>query len=1142
MPTRQVPVTVADKWNAWRYLAMLGNPRTHFRNIFGNAVFMPAVFIKDMVVRGFLQNTNWVDESARTMGSADLSGWWTGKAGDNPYINYALKDFELMSDVAKGKKVGNKYADINDILSRRKIFGIEGLDWLNELNSTLLENEDLAFMQRYYVRYMAEFLQTKGIKAEDLNKFSTTPEGKSLLNQARSWAMQQAHRNTYHEMNTWAMALNKLKHSSGAAYTLMDGVVPFVGTPANILKLALVNYSPYGLIRSGIQLKQALDRNDRQSTMKILDGLASGLTGTGIMVLGALLARFGLFGFKLRGAGPDDDDEAQFERLMGHQQWSIEGHGLSYTLDWAAPMSLPLFTGVTFYELFSREHPFANPDELWAALMGLANPMLSMSMLDGLETTLSALTYSEDGSRISALLGAALTSHAAQAFPTLFGQVNRIIDPVQRTNYVDKNSSIPGALQKFIQQNVYSKMPGLSFLKNEYVDEWGRTNTSTNLIGRVFANFVSPGYFKYINETPVDTELMRLYKALGSTDGQGVIPNWAAKSAGKQDIGKDDEGNVITVDGKDFTGKEYEKYAKVVGQTRYALLSGIMGTLEYQSATDTEKARMVSDAYEYARSIGRQTIIPERKMDSSWMETAKKIGAVDYITMRQDYEDNKNNDRIYTWLVNDPNLTTDQMAVLFADKLNTPEYIASNYVTGYRYKTLNSDDQPLRDMYEMALQDNLSKLYSDPTFTGADMDERADRLREVVDDTKAQTLRDYSDYISSTDRVFTIGKASSLGKEKFEVMLDSYDGDYRKQAEWITKSYKPSKTIDNPAHPGYELELTDQERAQSGWLYKTVNERFADAYEDMWKNNKKFKDAVARNDKEAMAAMAGDLYNTITDEAELEYGRMLNQSGTATEIFKETPTGYSTDEAYKIAREHFGDDYDAIGKYVAQTINNHTTIPDPDNPGHIFVLDEADQIQGKRDRAEMFTEVLKANRTKLEQESDAHRIVTFKTLVHEVDTAYQEQYARKLKENGYARDTVDLNKANVEKFLEHMSKSDYTKEQAVEIMTQEYIKNHDLDDVNYNDEAQNIRFDAARAFFEANYEKYIKTGSYAEWEQFRKDGSTTANKAATGKYGKRKLGDIPEPDVKVPDINSNFSSNTGTVMSPNDFWARLIRS
>ena len=85
----QIPVTLWDQWNAWRYLAMLGNPRTHIRNFFGNAFFMPIVFVKDMALRR-LQNQNSISnrllsaamggdiigDEFRTMTSgANLSGW-----------------------------------------------------------------------------------------------------------------------------------------------------------------------------------------------------------------------------------------------------------------------------------------------------------------------------------------------------------------------------------------------------------------------------------------------------------------------------------------------------------------------------------------------------------------------------------------------------------------------------------------------------------------------------------------------------------------------------------------------------------------------------------------------------------------------------------------------------------------------------------------------------------------------------------------------------------------------------------------------------------------------------------------------------------------------------------------------------------
>src|SRR5699024_223261 len=43
----QEPSTWKDKCNAWRYLAMLGNPRTQIRNIAGNVFFQPLRIVKD---------------------------------------------------------------------------------------------------------------------------------------------------------------------------------------------------------------------------------------------------------------------------------------------------------------------------------------------------------------------------------------------------------------------------------------------------------------------------------------------------------------------------------------------------------------------------------------------------------------------------------------------------------------------------------------------------------------------------------------------------------------------------------------------------------------------------------------------------------------------------------------------------------------------------------------------------------------------------------------------------------------------------------------------------------------------------------------------------------------------------------------
>lgn len=58
-----------DKWNAWRYMAMLGNPRTHIRNMVGNTVFGGVTRIKNDV--GALLEAG-VDKISRIRGNGGI--------------------------------------------------------------------------------------------------------------------------------------------------------------------------------------------------------------------------------------------------------------------------------------------------------------------------------------------------------------------------------------------------------------------------------------------------------------------------------------------------------------------------------------------------------------------------------------------------------------------------------------------------------------------------------------------------------------------------------------------------------------------------------------------------------------------------------------------------------------------------------------------------------------------------------------------------------------------------------------------------------------------------------------------------------------------------------------------------------------
>lgn len=123
-------------------------------------------------------------------------------------------------------------------------------------------------------------------------------------------------------------------------------------TPINILKRG-IEYSPIGLLKT--ISKGALDlKKGNISASQFIDGLSSGMTGTGLMVLGMLLSSLGI---AIGGFG--DDEDSWFRQLNGEQEYSLQFGDTSYTIDWAAPACIPFFIGVELQKMLSGENDIA---------------------------------------------------------------------------------------------------------------------------------------------------------------------------------------------------------------------------------------------------------------------------------------------------------------------------------------------------------------------------------------------------------------------------------------------------------------------------------------------------------------------------------------------------------------------------------------------------------------------------------------------------------------------------------------------------------------------------------------------------------------------------------------------------------------
>lgn len=620
---QQIDATWYEKLNNFRYLAMLGNPRTHVRNIVGNAFFVPVRAVKNTIAYG-LENV----ADSKVNGGIERSKAMLNRnnANDVALIKYAMTDYEAMQETILS---GGKYVDtFQGIDKKRTIYKTKILEAARKGNSNLLDAEDAWFCKPAYANALAKWYKANGITAEQLNT-GKVPE--STIIKAQTVAVKEAQKATYRDTNRFSAMVSRLgKVDNKIASALIEGVLPFKKTPANILVRA-VEYSPVGLIKSlAVDTKKVKayvngDVENGMSPAQFIDDVSAGLTGTALVGLGILLASWGLFS----GSPGDDDKQNKFDELGGSQNYALNIGGLSITLDWLAPESMPLFVGVELYNSLSgKSEDNGFVQNLMSSVMSLSTPMFEMSMLQSVNDLFDNLAYIKQGQGSFKIVTSMATNYISQYFPTLFGQAERAFGENQReTTYIDRNSNVGSELQ-YMWGKIANKIPFYDFSQIPYIDAWGRTEETGNLFERVLNNFVNPAYVKKERSTEIDGELKRLYD-LGET---GVYPGRAAVKT--------------KINGEFLTAEEYVKYATVRGRTSYDLAKKIINSSAYSRASDAEKAYMLSYVYKYADQIAKYEVNNEYDKVYDWQMAAYKSSnpAQGIIDHAQEYYKRKEND------------------------------------------------------------------------------------------------------------------------------------------------------------------------------------------------------------------------------------------------------------------------------------------------------------------------------------------------------------------------------------------------------------------------------------------------------------------------------------------------------------------
>ena len=602
----QIPNTWRDRFDAWRYLAMLGNPRTHIRNVFGNLFFAPVRKTKNVVGAG-LESLFSKDDRTKAvttrLNAEDRARYLAGRA-----------DFkEVEEAVMSGGKYNDDWSRIDQ---EREIFTAQNallntvlkpLETVRKGNSAALEAEDKFFSSRAYADSLAGYLKANGITADEYLSPHFDPEAKE---KARQYAIREAQRATYRDLNTISELVTKLgqfkyNEKTRGLSLVVEGVLPFKKTPANILARGL-EYSPAGLAK-GLKDAATKVRHGKMSAAEAIDEIAAGLTGTGLLALGAGL---GAAGF-IVGGGTGDDKQDDFDQLQGHQNYALELGDTSYTIDWLAPEALPFFVGVELEKFCSGLKTGKTEQADWGkAALRIVEPMLEMSMLQSLNDVIDSV--GSDVPVVAAIASAAM-SYIGQFFPTIGGQIERtFLEDTRQQTVVDKESVIPTSVQ-YMLGSIGNKVPGVDYRQEEYVDAWGRTESTGNILTRALSNFFSPGYISRLTTTEVDAELQRLYDG----DYTSVFP-------GQFDKSLEITINQATKEKRILSAAERKKAQETRGRTAMEILSATMATDVYRSMTDAEKAKFVESVHEYSKAVARIEAGEDPEHYDSWVDKASE--------------------------------------------------------------------------------------------------------------------------------------------------------------------------------------------------------------------------------------------------------------------------------------------------------------------------------------------------------------------------------------------------------------------------------------------------------------------------------------------------------------------------------------
>ena len=737
---KQVPKTTMEKIDSWRYFSMLANPRTHIRNIIGNLSMASVQTVKNKVAGGLeaiAQKTGMIDKRTKTLTPASKEAKQFAKAD--------------VDNVLARLNNESKFDTKNLIQQYQRTFKSNILEntlgKLYNLNSKALEAEDILGLKSAYRKAMADYMTANKLTVEDLN--AGTKAADTKLENARKYAIEQAQEATFHQYSSVASLLNTLENKNKATKLLTGAIIPFKKTPINVAKTG-IEYSPVGIVKAFTTDIAKLRKGDINANQYI-DNIAKGLTGTGITVAGYALAQAGI----LSASGDDDDQKNQYyQEDRGNQSFSLKIGDKTYSLDWLSPTAIPLFIGAQLNDNVNSSGEEQTTEDMLDkisnsidALSSAMNPMIEMSMLSGVASAVKSFAQG-DAQFLQNLAINSAKSYVNQFFPTLGGQIAKMVDDTERSTTSTKQNMFSKAVDSTGKQ-ILNKIPFASKLLPAKTDVWGNeVKREPNKLYRALQQAVFPWTEKELKSTNVDNSISDLYERTGDNS---VLPNTS--------INKD-----FTINSEKYrlTSEEYANYKKQYGKTSYNLLNKLTNSSEYKNMTDEQKTKAISEIYSYANE--------KNKIDYANKNKIKDVKeSTTYKTIEQIKQDGGNESDYFKYIGSTLGVDKQDEKIDVLSKMS----ISGKSKSAIYKSTFGKDD----DVYNKVLSKNGIDIneylkYKTQKFTSDKKDDGTIKGKTIPNSEKNKVFNYVNNMkLSYENRLVLLGQQYKLGTQEREELF-----------------------------------------------------------------------------------------------------------------------------------------------------------------------------------------------------------------------------------------------------------------------------------------------------------------------------------------------------------------------------------